>query len=292
MDTTFIAIDVETANADYSSICQIGAVKFVNGRNADTLTQLINPTGFFDPFNVSIHGIDEAMVANAPSYESFHDELSNWIGENTLVHHGHFDRTAFTRLFDIKQLNPFKADWIDNTRVVRRVWSEFANSGYGLKNLAGHFEIPLDHHDALSDAVAAGEIFLKAGEKSGLSVAGLLALLGQPVNSESGPKDVRRLGNVDAPFFGDKIVFTGAMQVARQTAADVAQDLGFDVQNGVNKKTTYICVGIQDPRSLAGYEKSSKHRKAEQLIVSGQEIAIISEEDFWQIAKTYSCGEV
>ena len=31
----FIAIDVETANADYSSICQIGIAEFQNGKVVD-----------------------------------------------------------------------------------------------------------------------------------------------------------------------------------------------------------------------------------------------------------------
>jgi DNA polymerase-3 subunit epsilon len=39
-------------------------------------------------------------------------------------------------------------------------------------------------------------------------------------------------------------------------------------------------VGDQDVRHLAGHEKSSKHRKAETLIQSGQYLKVISEQDF------------
>ena len=38
---TFVAFDVETANPDYSSICQIGAAQFSNGRLGETWKTLI-----------------------------------------------------------------------------------------------------------------------------------------------------------------------------------------------------------------------------------------------------------
>jgi hypothetical protein len=38
-------------------------------------------------------------------------------------------------------------------------------------------------------------------------------------------------------------------------------------------------------RTLAGHEKSSKHRKAEQLIKMGQPIRILRETDFREIVK-------
>lgn len=48
----------------------------------------------------------------------------------------------------------------------------------------------------------------------------------------------------------------------------------------VNKKTTLLVVGDQDIRKLAGHKKSSKHRKAESLILVGQHLRILSESDF------------
>ena len=48
---TFNAIDVETANADRSSICQIGIVHVRDGRIQDTWKALINPEDWFDWFN-------------------------------------------------------------------------------------------------------------------------------------------------------------------------------------------------------------------------------------------------
>ena len=62
MGTTFVAIDVETANVDRSSICHIGAVRIENGIVADTFATLVDPETYFDQWNTQIHGITAAMV--------------------------------------------------------------------------------------------------------------------------------------------------------------------------------------------------------------------------------------
>src|SRR5207237_691909 len=50
----FLAIDVETANADMASICCIGLVHFRGGSIAKQLNILINPEDVFEAINVSI----------------------------------------------------------------------------------------------------------------------------------------------------------------------------------------------------------------------------------------------
>ena len=61
----FIAVDVETANADMASVCSIGAATFENGQLSSEWYSLVDPDDQFDPVNVSIHGIDESMVTGA-----------------------------------------------------------------------------------------------------------------------------------------------------------------------------------------------------------------------------------
>jgi len=45
----FVALDVETANADLSSICQIGIATFRDGKLADSYVSLVDPDDYFDP---------------------------------------------------------------------------------------------------------------------------------------------------------------------------------------------------------------------------------------------------
>jgi DNA polymerase-3 subunit epsilon len=61
----FVALDFETANADLSSICQVGIAVFQDGEVVDTFSSLIDPDDYFDPINSSIHGIREHHVVGA-----------------------------------------------------------------------------------------------------------------------------------------------------------------------------------------------------------------------------------
>jgi DNA polymerase-3 subunit epsilon len=58
----FIALDVETANPDLSSICQIGLVEFRNGQIINSWEWLVDPQDYFDEMNVFIHGIDKNTI--------------------------------------------------------------------------------------------------------------------------------------------------------------------------------------------------------------------------------------
>jgi DNA polymerase-3 subunit epsilon len=53
----FIALDIETANADFASICSIGLVHFKGAEVFKSLTILVDPEDHFDPLNIGIHGI-------------------------------------------------------------------------------------------------------------------------------------------------------------------------------------------------------------------------------------------
>src|SRR5205814_1000464 len=64
----FVAIDVETANANMASICQIGIAHFANGKLTNEWKTYVDPQDHFDGINVSIHGIDESTVAGAPTF--------------------------------------------------------------------------------------------------------------------------------------------------------------------------------------------------------------------------------
>ena len=92
---TFNAVDVETANADRASIYQIGIVHFRDGAVADRWQTLVNPEHWFEPWNVSIHWIDERGVRKSPTLPEVHDELHRRLGGSVLVSHMSFAGWCF-----------------------------------------------------------------------------------------------------------------------------------------------------------------------------------------------------
>jgi DNA polymerase-3 subunit epsilon len=274
----FVVIDVETANPDLASICQVGIAVFSNGQFSDSWSTLVNPNDYFDSHNVSIHGINEKMVASAPRWIEVHDRLRENFSNKILASHTPFDRTAIRRACEKSSTTSLDCQWLDTARVVRRTWPIFSRSGYGLANVAAHFGIRFKHHDAEEDARAAGEILLRAIQETGSSAADWCSLALRPTASVSSSEV--RTANPDGPLFGNVVVFTGALSIPRQEAANIASLAGCDIATGVTKHTTLLVVGDQDIRMLAGAEKSAKHRKAEELMAKGQNIRIIGESDF------------
>jgi DNA polymerase III subunit epsilon len=132
----FVVIDVETANADLASICQVGLAWFSGGRLINTWVSLIIPKDDFAGINVSIHGINKAAVVDLPLWPAAFALFSPRLEGAIVASRTHFDRVALTRACEKHANQGIKCHWIDTTRVVRRVWSQFSSAGYGLANVA------------------------------------------------------------------------------------------------------------------------------------------------------------
>lgn len=130
---------------------------------------MVNPNDYFDEFNVSVHGITEAMVSSAPAWSEIHERIKSNYSNLIVASHTPFDRTAIRRACEKNGSEPFECQWLDTARVVRHTWLEFSKSGYGLSNLSKHFGISFKHHDAEEGARIAGEILLLAIQESKLN---------------------------------------------------------------------------------------------------------------------------
>lgn len=281
----FVAIDFETANPDFASICQVGVVRFRDGKLLDSWETLVDPDDYFDEVNCEIHGIGSAMVRGAPKWPAVHADLDRWMRGSIVVCHTSFDRVAFRRACDRHVITGHECTWLDSSRVVRRAWTDFSHSGYGLKNVAKQLGIEFLHHNAREDARAAGEILIRAIGHSGFSIHDWLERVERPITVDTSRQKVP--GNPAGDLFGETIAFTGALQIPRADASEMAAKAGCNVEPGVTKRTTILVVGDQDIRKLSGNERSSKHRKAEDLARKGQQIRIIGESDFATLVDAY-----
>lgn len=281
----FVAIDFETANAKLSSICQIGISVFRDGVVADSFESLVDPEDYFAGINVSIHGIDSEMVRGAPTFSQLYPKIVEKLSKNIVVSHTAFDRTAMRQSVARYQMTPPDCRWLDTAKIVRRVWADCARSGYGLASICSRLDIKFAHHNALEDARASGMVLLSAMAVSGMTLADCLVRADQPLSADLGGR-IARDGNPDGPLYGEVIVFTGALSMVRQQAADMAAAAGCTVDPGVTKHTTLLVVGDQDVAQLSpGHSKSNKHLKTEALIAKGQMIRILQESDFLQLVE-------
>ena len=293
--TDFIALDVETANADFGSICSIGLVHFRAGEVFKSLTILVDPEDEFDQINIGIHGIRPEDVIGKPTMAKVFPIISAALQDTAIVHHSPFDRTALGRAAGRYGTGGLPCTWVDTLQVARRTWDGFGqDGGYGLANLARAFGIAFRHHDAAEDARAAGLLLLRAINESGVALQVWVDEIGYESTVDTAPRRIKsafagkvaRPGDGSGPLVGETIVFTGVLQIPRSEAAHVASLAGCDVADGVTKKTTILVVGDQDLRFTKGQEKSGKHRKAETMIANGAAIRIVGESDFMLMVRT------
>ena len=172
---TFNAIDVETANADPSSICQIGIVHIRDGEVKEQLSLLINPEQCFNSANVRLHGIDEVKVRDSESLPEAASRLRELLESMVLVSHTDFDRVALDGAMRRYGLAPMRVTWLDSALIARRAWPErYGRRGWSLARVAGDLGITFRHHDAVEDARTAGEIVIRACQHTGLDINGWL----------------------------------------------------------------------------------------------------------------------
>ncbi|MBS4040477.1 MAG: 3'-5' exoribonuclease [Flavobacteriales bacterium] len=289
----FLAIDVETANSDMASICQIGFVIYENGQIKKEWSSLINPEDYFDYWNISIHNIKEEDVINSPKFTEIYEFIKHHLENYICVCHTHFDRVSINRTCEKYGLPTIKNNWIDTAKVSRRCWEEFANKGYGLANVCKKLNYNFNHHDALEDAKASAHILLSAIKEKGNTIDDWIIRLNKPflADSKNYSDSISKDGNPDGSLFGEVLVFTGSLQISRIEASALASEIGCKVVNGVTKQTTLLVVGDQDLSKLGGKEKSSKHIKAEELKKNGHNIRILKESDFIALYESHKISE-
>jgi len=155
-----VAIDFETADAGRDSACAIGVALVENGRVADRLYRLIRPPRARVMFT-EIHGIRWSDVANEPSFGELWPEMAPLIAKADILaaHNAGFDRGVLLGCCGAYGIEPPERPWLCTVKLSRALWQIRPTR---LPNVCEHFDIPLNHHDAMSDALACAEIACRA----------------------------------------------------------------------------------------------------------------------------------
>ena len=262
----FVSVDVETACGRVSSICQIGIVGFRNGEIVSEYETLIDPRDHFSIFNTRIHGITADHVAGKPCFGDLHEIIDGHLAGRVTVAHSYFDKGALTAACRVHDRSMIEATWLDSVGVAKRAWPEL--SSHRLNIVSNHLGIRLKHHDALSDARAAGLIVLRAIEETGIPLGAWLSTpkrarpLPAPKPAPSGPLAGQRVAILGEPRHGAL-----AQRIATQGGRVVA---------AVGKTTNILVVVADEPFGYVRYD--AQFRKARELQECGHAIKIMSAE--------------
>lgn len=172
----FFALDVETANSNRASVCQIGVAAVRADGSVATWKTYVDP--HTDNFAFSmIHGITSETVQGAPSFGDILPVLIKALGTSVVYQHSGFDRGAISAACGHDDLLLPPWTWRDSVGVARKAWPELrGNGGHGLASLKRHLDLKFRHHDAGEDARAAAEVVLRAEALIGRPDAGSPAM--------------------------------------------------------------------------------------------------------------------
>ncbi|WBQ19236.1 exonuclease domain-containing protein [Sphingobium yanoikuyae] len=260
----FVVLDVETACSRVSSICQIGIVGFRNGAVTFEYETLVDPQDHFSSFNTRIHGIAASHVLGQPCFTDIYDILQAHLNGRTTVAHSYFDKGALAAACRIHDRAMLQTTWLDSVRVAKRAWPELPS--HRLNVVAKHLGIPLNHHDALSDARAAGMIVVKAIDHTGLQLSDWLAP--QPRKRASAPPPPA----ADGTLKGQRIAILG--ESLNGSLAQLIAANGGRIMASVGATTTMLVVAADEPFGYVRYDAAFK--KAEARRLSGADIQIVS----------------
>ncbi|HQZ25280.1 MAG TPA: exonuclease domain-containing protein [Flavobacterium sp.] len=152
---SFTAIDFETATGYRNSICQVGLVQIKNGIVIQEVDFLVQPPDnyYWNRFT-NIHGIAAKDTLNSPTFDQIWQHIAPYIENQNVVAHNGFcfdfpvlDKTLLHYGLIIPNYNKFCTYKIYRSN---------------LATLREEHDIPLNHHDALSDARACGELWLRS----------------------------------------------------------------------------------------------------------------------------------
>ena len=185
----FVALDVETANNDRGSICQIGIACVRPDNTIETWVTYVDPKTDVWIWT-GLHGISARTVRGAPSFSDVLKMLKPALEGLTVYQHSGFDRSAVSAACANAGIAEPSWQWKDSVAVARQAWPELmGNGGHGLASLKLHLSLEFAHHDAGEDARAAAEVVLKA-EGAGPRVSKQLARAEEPMSTTSEDFDV------------------------------------------------------------------------------------------------------
>lgn len=158
----FFALDVETANHDRGSICQVGLACIRPDNRIESWVALVDPGTDRWVFSW-LHGITADMVEGAAGIEEVLALLEKRLEGVPVYQHSGFDRSAIrAACAAIGRAEP-NWNWQNSVTVARAAWPELkGNGGHGLASLKQHLGLRFEHHDAGEDARAAAEVVLRA----------------------------------------------------------------------------------------------------------------------------------
>lgn len=163
MVQNFTAIDFELATADYNSVCAVGVVTVEQGAIVNEFFSLVQPPRNKYMWQTSrVHGIKSKHTAESPTFHDLFSELAPLLhGQHMVAHNELFDRQVLQKTMQLYDLSYRDLAIGDVWECTSQIYRKIGFPRTKLNVCCEIMDIPLNHHDPLSDARASALLYLK-----------------------------------------------------------------------------------------------------------------------------------
>lgn len=284
----YIVLDLETTGLDptFDEIIEIAAIKISYGKKVSEFSTLVKPENKIDEYITQLTGITNEMVKDAPKIEKVLHDLMNFLGDSVVVaHNANFDINFLYDNYMLYLNKPFTNNFIDTMRISRRLFKDIRHR---LVDLAKEFKISVDvQHRAMADCEVTQKVYEYMRNHCTVNNIDLAAFLKTSHGRSFDLKDFKPESeefDVSHPIYGMSVCFTGTLEkFQRKEVLQIVTNLGGIPSDSVTKNTNILVLGNNDYCSLIKDGKSNKQKKAEELILKGYDLIIISEKSFYDM---------
>ena len=151
---TFTAIDFETATYKPHSACAVGIVTVEHGIIVDEYHTLIQPPdNFYSYHNIRVHGITSLHTEDVETFDGLYPEIYKRLLHKTIVAHNEsFDRSVLKSCISHYGLSSKGLSLHKNWQSTVKLYRSLGYQHTKLSDSCARLNIPLQHHEALSDA--------------------------------------------------------------------------------------------------------------------------------------------
>ena len=322
-DYTVIDIETTGYDCVYDSIIEISALRVRDKQAVDSFSSLVKPTKFFEfgsydkradeddyyddsspafrhlssttgyyyvlDFITKLTGITIEMLDDAPEPRDVIPEFLSFVGNDILV--GHNTNFDINFLYDAalsENCGTLKNNFVDTLRFSRKLFPDMDH--HRLSDTAAKCAVSYENaHRALSDCKITFECFEKmksiiSERYSDISqFKRLFRYVGKRIDCSTITAQTGEFDE-DHPFYNKTVVFTGDLgTMSRKEAMQLVVNVGGLISDNVTRKTNYLVVGSFDFIKSVKGNKSTKMKKAEELILGGYDLKIISDKTFFEL---------
>ena len=285
MHDNYVVIGLETTGLSprYDNIIEFVGIKVSKGKIIDELSLLIKPFYPVSSFISKFTGITNEMLEDKPAITDVIDTIVDFIGDSIILgYNTYFDiNFIYDNLKELRNID-FCNDYIDLLSVTRKIYPHW--NDYKLSTIAKKLKTKIKpNHRARNDCLAtleAYKICKKHMYRNGINYKSLFK------NNYLEPLNYNSTSNKQkdntTPLYKKTVVFTGNLsKLSKKDATQVVVDNGGKLGKSVNSNTDYLVMGDFDYAKIHENNKCINQQKAEELILNGADVMILTENVFF-----------